>query len=192
MGFDRCSVGKREQRGCYKWKVSHWRHGVKRRDHSSHVDNLAGTRVERPSIKAGYNYSILPLLEHQSSTVATSKWSLGSHGHQHFCLSCRTLQSVWVSIPWDPCDSLSSGWRPRQQDSKAKKVEHLGLGLIVYHKNCSALQLLKTIEIVVGEPQCVAHGILIYQKWFIENLFLTNQPKKKNRIVWNEADWWAV
>ncbi|XP_022798827.1 LOW QUALITY PROTEIN: UDP-glucuronosyltransferase 2C1-like [Stylophora pistillata] len=39
------------------------------------------------------------------------------------------------------------------QDSNAKKAEHLGLGLSVDHKKCSAQQLFKTIETVVGEPQ---------------------------------------
>ena len=32
------------------------------------------------------------------------------------------------------------------QDSNAKKAEHFGLGLIVYHKNCSPRQLFETIE----------------------------------------------
>jgi len=39
------------------------------------------------------------------------------------------------------------------QQSNAKKVEHIGLGLAVYYKSINAQQLFETIERVISEPR---------------------------------------
>ena len=46
------------------------------------------------------------------------------------------------------------------QDSNAKKVEHLGIGLIVDHKSNNAAKLFETIEKVINESRCVMWYIL--------------------------------
>ena len=40
-----------------------------------------------------------------------------------------------------------------EQYANAKKAEHVGLGLTVYHKSTNAQQLFETIELVVSEPR---------------------------------------
>ena len=40
-----------------------------------------------------------------------------------------------------------------EQHANAKKAEHVGLGLAVYHDRTNAQQLSKTIELVINEPR---------------------------------------
>ena len=40
-----------------------------------------------------------------------------------------------------------------EQHANAKKGEHVGLGLAVYHDRTNAQQLSKTIELVINEPR---------------------------------------
>ena len=40
-----------------------------------------------------------------------------------------------------------------EQHANAKKVEHFGLGLAVYHDRTNAQELYKTIEQVISEPR---------------------------------------
>ena len=39
------------------------------------------------------------------------------------------------------------------QHGNAKKTEHFGLGLTVYHENTDAQQLFETIQLVISEPR---------------------------------------
>ena len=40
-----------------------------------------------------------------------------------------------------------------EQHANAKKAEHVGLGLAVYHDRTNTQQLSKTIELVINEPR---------------------------------------
>ena len=46
------------------------------------------------------------------------------------------------------------------QDSNAKKAEHLGIGLVVDHKSNNDVKLFETIEKVINESRCVMWYIL--------------------------------
>ena len=44
--------------------------------------------------------------------MVTSECSIGSQGHQGFCLPCGTQQSVRVCVPWCPAGGYSLIWWP--------------------------------------------------------------------------------
>ncbi|XP_073242723.1 UDP-glucuronosyltransferase 2C1-like [Porites lutea] len=48
-----------------------------------------------------------------------------------------------------------------EQHANAKKVEHFGLGLAVYHDRTNAQELYKTIELVISEPRFKQSAMLI-------------------------------
>ena len=65
--------------------------------------------------------STISQFKHQSSVRVTSEWSVGSQGHQSFCLPCGTQQSVRVRVSWCSCGgcSLICGPISQRQESRA-------------------------------------------------------------------------
>ena len=67
-------------------------------------------------------------------------------------LSLMWVITVCMNLPYHGvplvCFPLSV-----EQHANAKKAEHVGLGLAVYHDRTNTQQLSKTIELVINEPR---------------------------------------